>query len=225
MTGTPPTRSRIWDGATSCARAMGRAGAIRFSYYQQALQRDPGNGYAHAFLGHHLLAHRGDVAQAKTHFEKALASSAPRPFVRGMQISALLWRSDPDLEVEVVRVANEMRIKGELWAASAEGRTSGVWNIYYRRLIYGRTGRPFSRRCPRRICWTHSCGCFAEYDNSSNGVPYRFMLAQLQERSGARADALASYRAVLAMVTAKGWAHSGPLPDATHQAIRRLQSP
>ena len=206
----------------------GQGGRDPVHYYQQALQREPDNGYAHAFLGHHILAHGGDVAQAKMHFDKALASRAPRPFVRGIQISALLWGSDNDLQVEVVRVANDMRIKGEPWAAaSAEARTSGIWTIYYRRLMYRRDAETeaFFAAAPAKDLLDTFVWLFPAYDNFSNGVPYRFMLAQLQEHSGARLDALASYRAVLAMLTARESASSGPLPDATRQAIRRLQSP
>ena len=115
------------------------------------------------------------------HFDKALASSAPRPFVRGMQISALLWRPDPDLEVEAVRVANDMRIKSEPWAAGAEGRTSGIWDIYYRRLINKNDAEAFLASMPAKDLLDTYVWLLRGYDNSANGVPYRFMLAQLQE--------------------------------------------
>jgi hypothetical protein len=49
------------------------------------------------------------------------------------------------------------------------------------------------------------------------------MLAQLQERNGDRADALASYRSLLALLAGQG---SNPwgMVDAARRAIARLQS-
>ncbi len=203
----------------------GQGGRYPVRYYEQALQRDPGNGYAYVFLGHDILAHGGDVAQAKTHFDKALASSAPRPFVRGMQISALLWGSDPDLEVEAVRVANAMRIKGEPWdAASAEAHVGDLEHLLPAVGNKNDT-EAFLAAMPAKDLLDTLRVVVSRYDNSSNGVSYRFMLARLQEHSGARADALASYQAVFAMLKAKGLGNSGSLADGTRQGIRRLQSP
>jgi hypothetical protein len=47
------------------------------------------------------------------------------------------------------------------------------------------------------------------------------MLAQLQENSGARAEAAANYRALLEMLTARG-EKRGRMVDASRAALKRL---
>jgi tetratricopeptide (TPR) repeat protein len=202
----------------------GQVGLDPVRYYRQALQRDPDNPYAHAFLGHHILVKGGDVAEAKAHFDKALVSTTRRPFIRGMEISALLWGRDSMLEHEVVRVANDMRVKGEALPAGSEERlTSDIWGIYYARLVRGSEKEEFLLVLPAKDLLDTFLWLFPKYDNTSNREPYLFMLAQLQERSGGRTGALASYQSLLTVLAARG-ERSGPMVDASREAIRRLQS-
>lgn len=56
--------------------------------YESALQVDPSNPYAHAFLGHWTLWRRGSVDTAQQHFAAALASGREKPFVRTLQLAA-----------------------------------------------------------------------------------------------------------------------------------------
>ena len=73
----------------------GQGGLDPVRYYQQALQRDPENPYAHAFWGHYILTGDGDLQEAKAHFAKALDSHAQRPFLRELQLAALTWQQQP----------------------------------------------------------------------------------------------------------------------------------
>jgi asparagine synthetase B (glutamine-hydrolysing) len=59
---------------------------------------------------------------------------------------------------------------------------------------------------------------FPKYAQSSNRYAYLFMLAQLQERAGARAQALASYQALLATGV-----DSSTIAGPARKAIQRLQ--
>src|SRR5262245_28022122 len=97
-------------------------------YYRQAIERDPQNVYAHAMWGHDLLQRGGSVDEAKAHFAAAVATDEQRPYVRRIQIAALLWRDDPNLENELVRVANEMRTQGE--ARPADDSHDSVWRLW-----------------------------------------------------------------------------------------------
>jgi tetratricopeptide (TPR) repeat protein len=202
----------------------GRSGLDPIRYYRQALERDPENSYAHAFLGHAILARGGDLQEAKEHFDRALADRTHLSFLRGLQLAALMWRSRPDLQNEIVEVANEMRVQGEgLPAAGSESLVSGIWNVYYDRLVRGNGREDFLAALPAADHLATFEWLFPRYADSSNRYAYLFMLAQLQENEGERADALETYQTVLAMLAAQG-TDSGTVFSAARHAVQRLQS-
>jgi hypothetical protein len=200
----------------------GQRGLDPVRYYQQALQRDPANAYAHAFWGHYLMSTGSDLAAGKAHFEQALAASASRPFVRELQFGATLWRRDYDRDEDAVRIANDMRAGGEAMPPGAEERLAGnLWSVYHSRLVRGDERDRFLQALPAPDHLATYLWLFPRYDNRSNREPYRFMLAQLQENSGARAEAAANYRALLEMLTARG-EKRGRMVDASRAALKRL---
>ena len=191
----------------------GQGGLEPVHYYQQALQRDPDNAYAHAFWGHYLLTGDGDLQEPKSHFAKALASSAAKPFVRQLQLTGLTWRTSPDRQDEVARVANDMRVKGE-----ALGSVSNIWNVYYERLVWGHDRENFlAALSPQDHVATFEW-LFPKYAESSNRYAYLLMLAQLQENAGARAQARATYQSVLALGV-----NSGSVVSIVRKALQRLK--
>jgi len=201
----------------------GKAGLDPSSYYRQALSLDRSNPYAHAFWGHYLLVMGGDVEAARQHFTAALASTAERPFIRGVQMSALQWKPDPRLTNEALRIASDMRAHGEpLPATSGESLVSALWNEYYAALIRGNDTARFLAALPAADHLATYLWLFPAYANSSNREPYLFMLARLQEDDGDRAAALATYRSVLTALSARG-VDRGTLVEATRAAVRRLQ--
>lgn len=192
----------------------GQGGLDPVRYYRQALQRDPQNPYAHAFWGHTMLTGEGSLQEAKAHFAKALDSQAQRPLVRTLQLAALTWRTSPELQDEVARVANEMRIQGE-----ALDSVSKIWNVYYDRLVWGHDRDDFlAALSPREHVSTFQW-LFPKYAQTSNRYAYLFMLAQLQEQAGDRAQALASYQALLATGV-----DSSAIAGPARKAVKRLQS-
>ena len=201
----------------------GKGGLDPARYYREALQRDPANPYAHAFWGHYILVSGGDAQEAKAHFDRALASRPLQPFLRGLEISGLLWRGGPALEDEVVRIANEMRLQGEpLPAIGAEPLASRIWNIYYYRLLRGSDKEELLAALPAKDHLATFEWLFPSYVDSSNRYAYLFMLAQLQEHKGDRAAALATYQSVVTVLAAQGRS-GGSLASAAHQAVQRLQ--
>jgi len=82
-------------------------------WYVKALEADPANPYAHAFSGHWKMWSHEPFDAARAEFAEAIASNRERPFVRGVQISALLNRSSVDARLELVKVANDMRKNDE----------------------------------------------------------------------------------------------------------------
>jgi tetratricopeptide (TPR) repeat protein len=204
----------------------GNTGLDPVRYYRQALQRDPDNAYAHAFWGHHILVTSGDAAAAKAHFDKALGTTASRPLVRGLQISALSWRRAADRDYEVVRVASDMRTNGESLPAvggTAETLVSAIWDVYHAALVRGHDKETFLGALPSKDLLDTFLWLFPAYANSSNRYAYLFMLAQLQERNGDRTDSVANYRSLLALLAEQ---RSNPwgMAEAARKAIARLQS-
>jgi tetratricopeptide (TPR) repeat protein len=202
----------------------GRSGLDPLRYYRQALERDPENPYAHAFLGHAILVRGGDLEEAKGHFDRALADRTHLSFLRGLQLAALMWSSRPDLQNEIAKVANQMRVHGEgLPAVGSESLVSGIWNVYYDRLFRGNDREDFFAALPAADHLATFQWLFPQYADSSNRYAYLYMLAQLQETKGDRSDALETYQTLLAMLAAQG-THSGTVFSAARQAVQRLQS-
>lgn len=98
--------------------------------YREALQQDPGNVYAHALWGHWLLRNRfapqAQVDEALQHFEAAVAAKRDRPFVRRMQLGAMLG-TDP-YGKPLVQVLNQMRQNQEPLSDMARQR---AWSYHY----------------------------------------------------------------------------------------------
>jgi tetratricopeptide (TPR) repeat protein len=191
----------------------GQGGLDPVRYYRQALQRDPENPYAHAFWGHNILTEDGNLQEAKAHFAKALASHADTPFVRELQLAALTWRTSPERQDEVARVTNEMRLQGE-----ALHSVSSVWDVYYERLVRGHDRDDFLAALSPQDHLSTLEWLFPKYAQSSNRYAYLYMLAQLQEHAGDRAQALVSYQAVLATGV-----DSATIVGPARKAVRRLQ--
>lgn len=198
----------------------GQGGLDPVRYYEQALQRDPRNPYAHAFWGHYILTTGGDLQDARAHFEQALAGEEQRPFVRTLQIAALTWRNAPGVQDEIARAANQMRIQQE--KPPADSSTSAIWNVYYARLVRGEDRDAFLAALSPQDHLATFQWLFPKYAESSNRYAYLFMLGQLQERAGDLAQARATYQSALALLDAHG-ASSGSVPTAVRKALQRLQ--
>lgn len=82
-------------------------------WYAKALEADSANPYAHAFWGHWKMWSNEPVDAAMGELAKAVASTRERPYVRGVQISALLNRGSTDARLELVKVTSEMRKNDE----------------------------------------------------------------------------------------------------------------
>lgn len=95
--------------------------------YQAALADDPGNAYAHAMWAHNLVwTQRSSEAQARQHFDAAVAGQRARPYVRNLQFAAALVRRD--MTPYAVVVLNDMRLKGE---TVERERAERLWRYVY----------------------------------------------------------------------------------------------
>ncbi|HEY7502436.1 MAG TPA: toll/interleukin-1 receptor domain-containing protein [Vicinamibacterales bacterium] len=206
----------------------GVVGADPISQYQRALKIDPNNVYAHAMWGYELRRDARAIAEARAHFEAALASGRERSFVRLMQLSALLSGMNESVENEAVRVVNDMRIKGEAIPGASTTATAPAvekfWSVYYSRVFNGYDRESFLAAIPAADHVATFGWLFTEGQISPDRKKLRlYILAALQEHAGAPAEALANYQAVRdALVRDGSLAYGGRLPDGTLAAIKRL---
>jgi hypothetical protein len=101
------------------------------TYHAKALEADPVNVYAHAWLAHWILwpggTHRYEppeqrVEQANAHFRSALESRREREWVRHIQISAWLNGNSIGWYAELTRAANAARVSGDALSSRQRNR-------------------------------------------------------------------------------------------------------
>jgi tetratricopeptide (TPR) repeat protein len=80
---------------------------------RQALVTDPSNVFAHAMLGNVMMQTGGKTEEALRHFRIAGEQNRERPFVRRLELGAMIYPHDGETRLELIRVANDMRRNGE----------------------------------------------------------------------------------------------------------------
>jgi tetratricopeptide (TPR) repeat protein len=80
---------------------------------RQALVTDPSNVFAQAMLGNVMMQTGGQREEALRHFRIAGEQNRERPFVRSLQLGAMIYPHDGETRLELIRVANDMRRNGE----------------------------------------------------------------------------------------------------------------
>ena len=118
--------------------------------YREALAADARNVYANAMLGHWLMWTGSSVASARERFATALAGAGDeRPFVRRLQLASVTNRGEA-ADAELLRIADDMRQRGEVLEPAAADR---VFHIF--RMRYGpyraATGRPGPEISPTNL--------------------------------------------------------------------------
>jgi hypothetical protein len=191
--------------------------------YRRAIAIDPRNVFAHTMWGFEILRTGGSVADANRHFAIALESKRRREYVRHMQIAALLWAHDPELENEAIRVGNELRSGGETMPVGTPDRSDAwrLWNIYYSRLVNNHDKPQFlSVLSPAEHLATFRWLYPEDQFPKDKYHLYLYILAQFQELNGDRTNALASYRQLRSQLGNE----RGPLVDDCNAAIKRLSN-
>jgi tetratricopeptide (TPR) repeat protein len=197
--------------------------------YRAAIAVDAQNPFAHAMWGFETVRSGKPLREAKAHFAAAFASGRERQYVRHLEIAALLWRRDADAENELIRVVNDARLANESLATDRTSRSdaSRVWDVYYGRVINRYDIDSFLAAVPPADHLATFKWLFADGDlPKEKPVPYRFLLATLQEQAGARQLALATYQQLADAFKRGGEAAAANrLYARTLEAIRRLARP
>ena len=182
------------------------------TYFRRAVDIDPANPYARAMWGFWNFTEGAGVEQIAEHFEKAASTGRERPWVRNLQISAMLFRPSREHEIEAVRVASTMRKEGV-----AVEYPNRLWSIMQSQLLYGRGELLDALPADELLLtfqWLFPEGSVVEDRRLIHG----FMAARLEEAAGNRQRALERYRQLEAELKRT----PGSLQDRTLEGIRRL---
>lgn len=188
--------------------------------YRQAVAEDPDNPYAQAMWGHWLLwKDCKRIDEAKAHFAAGLAAQREGDYVRNLELSALLNCHTHQSDIEVIRVANEMR---------KEGRQPNDWTRGHILDIYSAEFAPrtaetleFVSAVPpaEHVATFHWLFDNLDSDDNSRGS-LTYYLAEIQEAGGQRQEALANYTLAL-----RHMSKFSTLKEAAEAGIKRLSSP
>lgn len=203
--------------ATFLRQREGAAGAPE-PLYQRALQIDPQNVYGHAMLGHWILWTARDLQAARVHFNAAIASGRAEGYVRKLQLAALGNARTPEAEIEMLRVANEMRKKNQ--PIDPADRTR-LWNIYSS--LLRSAGDDSIEKARHAIQPEEHLSTFrwlfdGEAFDEDRRLARDYWLGILQEASGQRAAALQTLKGI----SEKLQGRTSTLRSHTETAIQRL---
>ena len=184
--------------------------------YRAALQIDPSNPYAHAYLGHWTMWKRDKLEGATQHFSAALASRRVPDYVRGIQLAALK-NLGSEADGEFLRVVNDMRKNNEKIDAATR---RDVYAIYYFDVWGHKDIQRLTAAVPatEQIALVRALFDAADY---SSHIPPEAYLAILQEAAGQRDEALKTWLAVRSRLPADA---SDTVVTRADAAIRRLSA-
>ena len=90
-----------------------------------ALGLDPTNVYANAMLGNLILLKGGSFSEGIQHLNSAVATGRDRPFVRKLQLGALIYLDQKGARAALVKAVADMRRSGEPLEESTKRRIFG----------------------------------------------------------------------------------------------------
>ena len=200
-------------------RREGKGSGDPVPHWQRALADDATNVYAHAMWANTLMP--GRLAEARQHFEKAVASGRDREFVRRLQFGGALGGNDEATAYAVV-VGDEMRRAGEALTTDQRRRLSSY--AFSSRLLDPDARKTLFAALPpadllATLLWVRPV------EESSEKTNYfgRFCLAALQANAGNSDAAAAGFASLEQDLRADR--QSGRLLDQTQKALSALRKP
>ena len=200
-------------------RREGKGSGDPVPHWQRALVDDATNVYAHAMWGNVLMP--GRLAEARQHFEKAVASGRDREFVRRLQLGAALGAGDEATDYAVV-VGDEMRRAGE--AMTTDQRRRLRMYAFNSRLLNENTRKTLFSALPpadllATLRWLLPAGESLEKTNYFG----RFCLAAVQANAGESDAASAGFASLEQDLRADRL--SGQVLEETQKALGALRKP
>ena len=187
--------------------------------YRRAVEADRGNVYGHAMWANWMLL-RGTSRrrEALEHFDAALASGRDAPFVRALQLGAMV--TSDELGIEALRVLDDMRRRGEPVDPDQKQR---VWSYLYTRTYRESEARRLIEASSPDAALATFRWLFAREDlDSSQAHLWRFVNGLLLTRAGRAAEARSDLEALRSELRGQG--RIGPLLDGVRAAARGAMS-
>jgi hypothetical protein len=175
----------------------GNSGLDLTGQYAKAIEEDANNPYAQAMWGHWLLWEQVNLDEAEKHFSAGLASKREVDYVRRMQLEALMNHHGEQFDVEVVRVANDMRKEQR---AIDLRLTRPIFDIYpFEMNPREQVSTTFVNAVPPAEHLATFHWLFDKTDSREDQKRERtYFLAVLSEAAGQRDEALELYRSLQA---------------------------
>jgi hypothetical protein len=185
--------------------------------YREAVEEDTNNPYAEAMWGHWILWQSCEqVEEAEVHFGAALASQREVDYVRRLEMSALLNCRSHRTNLDVIRLANDMRKGGQ---TPDDWTRQHILGVYYFEFMptTAETTKFINAIPPAEHVATFRWLFDALNSDDNSTAPRAYYLGVLEEAAGQPGDALANYRLALHEIS----------PDSTqlesvNRAIKRL---
>ena len=188
--------------------------------YQQALDIDPTNPFAHAHWGHLIMWRRGSVDEASRHFTAAVSSGRERPYVRRIQLAAFRLYGSAETERALLHAVDDMRRNNEPIDPSTR---RDVFYTYYSAFNSEEQLQRVLGILPPAEHIAMIRALFSGPDFDQSRAPLRdATVAMLQEAAGLPDESAATWRAVRAALSAGGDRRVANRADA---AIKRLSGP
>jgi tetratricopeptide (TPR) repeat protein len=191
---------------------------------QRAITIDKNNPYAQVMSGFWVLWQGGSVDSADGHFAAALASGRERAYVRSLQIAALINSCRKNVDVALLRVANEMRKNGEPLSHSRRAEvlecTIGARVRDRDKLVTALSALP-----PAEMLSTYDW-LYDGYSNSwddNKGGRRQFVEANLDEIAGYDAQALPIYKSLQKSLAGTRSAMVVPVNEAIKRIAARAK--
>jgi tetratricopeptide (TPR) repeat protein len=182
-----------------------------------ALATDAENVYAHAMLGAWMIQNDENFSEAIEHLNKAVATGKARPFVRELQLGALIGLDKKDGRIELMRAANDMRKSGEPMGEEYRKR---ILDSCFDPIItdHGELAECLGAVKPDEAWQTYLWLDDRARDEHGKNLDHDFVESNLLELTGKRQESLEEYRALQQEL--KG--ESGTMKNLVNAAIVRL---
>ena len=165
-------------------------------HYKEALKIDPGNPYAHVYLGHLIIWERKNSGEAIKHFSAAVASGRALSYVRSVQLAAL--HNFEDTEMEFLKAVNDMVKHNE---EVDEVTSRNVFSIYYFALSDKKFPQLISAvPADEQIKLIKKLFYYPDFDSSKISTR-EAALAEFQEAAGLRQEALKTWLSIRPSLT------------------------
>jgi hypothetical protein len=184
----------------------------------EALRLDASNVYAHAMLGSWMMLTNRGTKEALTHFQAAVDTKAERPFVRKLQLGALIYPRDSETRIALVRAADDMRRNAE----PLEDRyRSRILNVYSPTVNSGEELAETLSAVPPADAWATFLW-LDEPPADASPVLRPFIRSHLLEIEGKRPEALSEFEQLRGELKRRGY--DGRIATHVEDAIKRLSN-